>query len=95
MQRVQPVFPVFALKRYQRAGDVQPLPAPVIIDDKQEYEVDRIAATRYMGSRRQLKVDWMGYGDRFTWEPVRNLTKCPERLQAYWDHVGKPNPHKL
>jgi hypothetical protein len=73
LQQVHPVFPVSSLKRYHRSGTYQPPPPPEIIDDEPEWEVDWIAATRGTGSRRQFKVYWVGYPDRFNWEPVRNL----------------------
>jgi hypothetical protein len=95
MQRVHPVFPVSAIKRYHRSGNYQPPPPPEIINDEPEFEVDWIADTRGTGSRRQYKVYWVGYPDQFHWEPVRNLTNCPEQLREFWEHKGESCPHPL
>jgi hypothetical protein len=64
MQRVLPVFPVSAIKRYNRSGNYQTPPPLDILNDKPEFEVDWIADTRGTGSRRQYKVYWVGYPDQ-------------------------------
>jgi hypothetical protein len=95
MKRIHPVFPVAALKRYHRSGRYQPAPSPEFIDDEPEYEVDWIADTRGTGKRRQYKVYWVGWGDHFDWLPLRNLTNCPRKLAAFWEHRQKnlSTPH--
>jgi hypothetical protein len=76
MQRVHPVFPVSAIKRYHRSGNYQPPPPREIINDELEFEVDGIADTCGTGCRRRYQVCWGGYPDQFHWKPVRNLTNC-------------------
>jgi hypothetical protein len=93
MQRVHPVFPVSAIKRYDRSGKYQP--APEIINDEPEFEGDWIADTRGTGSRWQYKVFWLGYPNQFHSEPVRNLINCPEKLLEIWEHEGESCPYPL
>ena len=95
LSRVHPVFPVSSLKRYHRSGNYQPPPVPDVVDGEIEFLVDWIASTRYEGKRRQYKVYWVGYGDDFTWEPESNLTHCPDKVAAFWEHKGLPCPHAL
>jgi hypothetical protein len=94
MSKVHSVFPVLSLKRYHRSGNYQPPPPPDIIDDEPEWEVNFIADTRGNGRRRQYKVYWVGYGDHFDWLPLRDLSHCPEKLKAFWEHKGESCPHK-
>ena len=95
LSRVHNVFHVSSLKPYRRAGNYQPPPVPDIIDGELEYEVDWIEATRYEGKRRQYLVHWLGYAGQETWESERNLTNCPDKLKAFWEHKGMECPHPI
>ena len=50
---------------------------------QKDREVDIISDTRYKGKRTQYRVHWAGYRDQDTWEPLRNLVNCHEKIQEY------------
>ena len=93
--RIHPVFHVSALKPYRcLSGGYEPPPLSDLIDGHLEYEVDCISNTRYEGKRRQYLVHWLGY-DESTWEGLRNLTNCPDKLREFWDAKGLACPHPI
>jgi hypothetical protein len=69
--------------------------SPTIIDGVPEYEVDWIADTKFTGSRRQYKIYWVGWGDHFDWLPLHDLTNCPDKLRAFWEHHQEPCSHPI
>ena len=95
VQHMHPVFHVSALRPYHQNGPYQPPPFPDIIDGVLEWEVDFISDTRYKGKRTQYRVHWAGYRDQDTWEPLRNLVNCHEKIQEYWARAKKSCPHAL
>ena len=59
-------------------------PAPEIIDDEPEYEVEKILKHRKAGRGYQYWIKWRGYpNSENTWEPRRNLERAKEILDAY------------
>ena len=54
----------------QRQGDSRPL--AIIVDKKEEWEVERILRKRTKGRQRQVLVKWKGYLNP-TWEPTAAL----------------------
>lgn len=56
----------------------------VINDNGEEWEVERILATRIYRKQRQFLVRWTNfYSIEDTWEPVENLENCQESLQEF------------
>ena len=95
VRNMHPVFHVSALRPYNRSGSYQPPPLPVFIDGQPEYEVDYISDTRYSGKRRQYRMHWLGMQDKDTWEPVRHLVNCPEKIREFWAFRKESCPHAL
>ena len=94
--RMHNVFHVSALHRWIDGGSYQPPPPPISMDGELEYEVDYIELTRYTGRRRQYFVHWVGYGrEHSTWEPMRNLSNCPDKIREFWTRRDEPCPHEL
>jgi Chromo (CHRromatin Organisation MOdifier) domain len=94
--KIHDVFHVSALHRWEEGGAYQPPPPPMTVDGELEYEVDWIELTRYAGKRRQYLVHWLGYGrEHSTWEPLRCLTNCPDKIRDFWSRRGEPCPHDL
>lgn len=91
--RIHPVFHVNLLEPFKedKIQDRQPkkLP-PDIIDNQQEFEVERIIDSRIHRRQLQYLVHWKGYNlmDR-TWEPFKNLTHCQDQIKKF--HVKYPN----
>ena len=65
-----------------------PHPPPDVVDNKEEYEVERII--RHKGAKNiSYQVKWSGYEDP-TWEPEANLRNTQEALAEYWKKRSKP-----
>jgi hypothetical protein len=65
-------------------------PAPELVDDGEEFEVDRIIAERHIGRGRSARVEylvrWKGYPpEDDTWQPVASLVNAPDVLQTWRD----------
>ena len=61
-------------------------PPPDIIEDKEEWEVERIL--RHKGTKKIVyQVKWTGYED-LTWEPEENLTNANEIIKDYWKQIA-------
>lgn len=85
--KIHPVFHVSLLKPYSADGTVQP-PPTVEVDNVEEYEVESILQHRFKKSgnrpREEFLVKWKGYGfEHCTWEPLENLTNCPDILAEF------------
>eukprot|EP00210_Caulerpa_lentillifera_P002711 g2591.t1 len=64
-------------------------PPPTLIEDQEEYEVERILRHRGTKKRREFLVLWKGYPvHEATWEPFSNLANCPKILNEYQRSVG-------
>lgn len=93
--RIYPVFHTNLLEPYKEdpiEGRTPVPPPPVIIDEHQEYVVEEIIDSRIYRNALQYLVHWKGYTsmDR-TWEPVRNLTNCPELIKDFHEkHPSRP-----
>ena len=92
LNRMHPVFHVSALRKYKRSVHATPPPLPVFVDGEMEFEVDYIKDTREKGSKRQYRVCWLGDPDQDTWEPVRNLMQCQDKIAQYWASKNVPMP---
>ena len=80
----------------QLHGPVQDPPAPELIDDHEEYEVESILDSRMSGRQGlQYLVKWKGYGnEENSWEPERNLTNAQALLREY-HHNHPQNPIRV
>lgn len=78
MRRLHPVFNVVKLSPApddpipgRRAS---PPPPPVIVNNRPEYEVEKILDSRLFRHKLQYKVKWKGYGiEDISWEPAKNV----------------------
>lgn len=84
MARLHPVFHVSLLEPYHGPLQRKKPPAPVIIDDELEYEVERLLDCRGTGENRQYLVKWTGYPIwEATWEPIANLDHAKDLVTKY------------
>lgn len=85
--RIHPVFHVSILESYRaRPGEEPPEPSPVLVDDVEEYEIEKIVDHRRYRGKRQFHVIWKGYSIHDgTWEKEENLKSAREALQDYWN----------
>jgi len=80
--RIHPIFHVSLLEpapsnaKIQTTLEVEP--------DEQEYEVEDILDKRTNGKTEEYLVKWKGYDNsENTWEPIRNLDHCREKVRQY------------
>ena len=65
-----------------------PHPPPDVINDKEEWEVERIL--RHKGKKSiSYQVKWTGYEDP-SWEPEVNLRNAQEAIAEYWKKRSQP-----
>ena len=83
------VFHAGLLTPYKENGTHGPnftRPPPDIIEDKEEWEVERIL--RHKGTKKIMyQVKWTGY-EELTWEPEANLTHAAELITDYWKQTA-------
>jgi hypothetical protein len=95
MSRIHPVFHVVKLKPTPEdpiAGRrVNPPPNPVLVDGKEEYEVDEIMNSRFFGHKLQFLVAWKGYRqEEWSWVNEKDL-HTPELVEVFYQkNPGAP-----
>jgi hypothetical protein len=87
--KIHPVFHASLLSPYVENGTHGrnfPRPAPDLIDNQEEWEVERIL--RHKGTKNiSYQVKWHGYEDP-TWEPEKNLANAADIIADYWKRVA-------
>ena len=95
LPKIHPVFHASKLFPYKEPDfESQKFtnPPPIIIDEEEEYEVDKILKSRRTGRKKQLQylIRWKGYGPNDdTWEPVENLPRALEVIQEFYKRHPK------
>ena len=60
-------------------------PAPILIDDEKEWEVETILDFRERRGRGPFLVKWKGYlASENSWEPVEGLENAEGLVQPWW-----------
>jgi hypothetical protein len=86
------VFDVSRLKAFMASADTQfPArrstrrpPAPVVRDNHDEYEVERILDHRKVRSKHQFLVLWKGHPvHEASWQPVENLVHAKKSISSF------------
>ena len=90
--RIHATFHASLLKPYQPndlelfPNRVQEPPDLVLIDEAQEFQVDRILGTRKHYRKKQYLIKWTGYPEyEATWEDTRNLTNAQDAIKNFED----------
>jgi hypothetical protein len=87
--KIHPVFHVSQLKRYTPSPgefqrEQQSRPAPEIVDDAEEFEVEYILDKRVRRRRTEYLVKWRGYHpDEATWLPTSELPNAKEAIRTF------------
>jgi hypothetical protein len=88
------VFHVSLLDRYTppTAGQPPSEPQPTVVDDSDEWEVDRILDSKRRYRKLHYLVQWAGYSYvRTSWEPAENLGNAQELVDEFHrEHPRKP-----
>jgi hypothetical protein len=87
--KIHPVFHASLLSPYVENGTHGrnfPRPAPDLIDNQKEWEVEHILC--HKGTKNiSYQVKWHRYKD-LTWEPEKNLANTADIIADYWKHVA-------
>ena len=79
---IHPVFHCSLLEPYQRRAGEEP-PAPILIEDVEEWEVEKILDTRVNRGKTEYLVRWQGFAPaEDSWQPADNL-HCPDKVAEY------------
>src|ERR1700747_3868317 len=65
-----------------------PHPIPEIVEGQEEYEVERVLASRRKGRKKQLQllIKWKGYPEADnTWEPVEGVF-VPQLVKEFYEN---------
>jgi hypothetical protein len=102
MARLHPVFHVSLLELYRNPSSGVPVPrgsappAPVLLEDEEEWEVEMILDMRGGGRSVEYLVRWVGYPlSASTWEPLANLAHCKEALKEFHNRRTRVNAPKV
>ena len=91
---VHPVFHVSLIEPYVESSLLnreQRPPSPVLVNDEEEYEVEKILDSRRFRGKLQYLIRWLGYGNESdSWEPVTNVN-APDLVKDFHDqYPNKP-----
>jgi hypothetical protein len=89
--KVHPVFHVSLLQPAYERADLHPVdedlnlrPPPDVIEEVEEYEVERILDHKGGKRRRKYLVKWKGYPmSEVSWETKKNLRHAPDQVLEY------------
>jgi hypothetical protein len=88
------VFHVSLLDRYTHptAGQPPSEAQPMVVDDSDEWQVDRILDSKWRYRKLNYLVQWAGYSYvRTSWEPAVNLRNAQELVDEFHrEHPRKP-----
>ena len=92
--KIHNVFHVSLLKSYISPShvhsnqDIIHRPPPLLVDDQQEYEVERLVDTRTIRGRIQYLVHWLGYADSDqTWVDIADLGNALDLVSDFEDNL--------
>jgi len=70
----------------------EPAPPPMIINEKEEYEVEEVRKHRKCERGTQYLVHWKGYRDEHDqWIAKTELSHVKEAIEDYWTRVSSQN----
>jgi predicted aspartyl protease len=94
--KIHDIFSPDVLKKYPDnplPGQEAPKPPSEAIAGKEEWEVDKILASRLLHGKLQYHVTWVGHDPDPTWYPASNFLGAPHKLRDYHrDYPDKPGP---
>ena len=72
-------------------------PPPVIIDEYEEQEVNKILDSRVRYGKLQYLVDWTGQSiNERTWEPAKHLNNAPQKVEEFHSsYPNRPSPNSI
>lgn len=94
MAKIHDVVNVTRLEPYRAPsfGDVEESPAPLEVEDHDEYEVERILDVCKSKGRIEYYIKWKGYDgtlESAIWEPVSHLTHAKRLIKQFRDMLKR------
>ena len=90
--KIHPVVNVSRVRLYksQIKGQKKIPPNPVIIEGKEEFEVEKILNKRMVRGKEKFLVRWKGYmAEEDTWESRENLENAKELVEEFEREYGE------
>ena len=90
--KIHPVVNVSRIKQYidQVDGQKKETPQPVIVEGKEEWEVEKILNKRKIRGKDKFLVWWKGFMvERDTWESRENLQNAGDLLREFKEEYGR------
>ena len=95
---IHPVFHVLNLKRFHRLEEfkrVERPPLPIVVDGKEEFEVEEILRHEVTVAQRLYQVLWKGCPiNEASWEPESHLCNAPHILEDYLRRIATTTGHQ-
>jgi hypothetical protein len=91
---IHPVFHVSLLEPIHNdplPGQLPPLPEPIIVEGKPEYEVQDVLDSCIFRRQLQYLIKWHGW-DILTWEQATKVNKLKAIDDFHVQHPNKPGP---
>lgn len=87
--RIHPIFHISLLEPAPQNAQIE---TQIQLEEHpEEYEVEQILDSRQHGNQTEYLIRWKNYGPQDdTWEPLRNLTNCSEKLDQYQQTQTQP-----
>jgi Chromo (CHRromatin Organisation MOdifier) domain len=80
------VLHVSTLKAYHTQESEIPKPPPILVNEIEEFEVEKILDARVHRRKQQYLVKWLGYETYdSTWEPEENVANAASAIKDFWD----------
>ncbi|MBW0483045.1 hypothetical protein O181_022760 [Austropuccinia psidii MF-1] len=96
---IHPAFHISLLELVKTSKIPNPYqePPPIIIEEKEEWEVYHVMDFRIKRGKLWYLVEWKGFSqdpERSTWEPTKKLKNCPELVEDFHSlYPDKPGPN--
>ena len=92
MKWIHPVFHILLLKPAPKNTKMQ---KNIKIENKDEYEVEKILNYKQISGWPYYLVKWKGYDtSENTWEPIAHLDGCHQKLKGFHQQKDRHSPRK-
>lgn len=78
------IHPIFHISLLEKAPDDITVTTDIVVENNDEYEIEKILKARGSIKKREYLIKWKGYpNSENTWEPAKNLTSCLDLLRGF------------